>query len=267
MSRLLFCIVVAGLLVATASGAYAQQADSVAPAGGSPVACQTAVLANGFTFEYARRETDGVITRLYVCAEGASGYVEIPSEEIARFIQPEAPVPAAQPTVVAQASAGGTAPAVDTFQKASPSLPPQISPTLVAASQAQCSAVGVPFREQEPAAHSKRELTVAAITPKAVSFYGARRRRRGMSPAVASPDAAVVASATTTESTMAYLRQVLDGCENDLSAALTSASTLADQVGDRVSWAALRDGAGNFWTELNGNVDSFASWLRFKVNA
>ncbi|HEV2423828.1 MAG TPA: lytic transglycosylase domain-containing protein [Terriglobia bacterium] len=47
--------------------------------------CQTAVLRNGFTLRYLRREAFGATTRLWVCGDGGAGYVEVASEEIERL--------------------------------------------------------------------------------------------------------------------------------------------------------------------------------------
>jgi soluble lytic murein transglycosylase-like protein len=44
--------------------------------------CQLALLRNGFTIQYARSEVAGQTTRLWLCAEAGSGYVEVGSAEI-----------------------------------------------------------------------------------------------------------------------------------------------------------------------------------------
>ncbi len=45
-------------------------------------ACQIALLRNGFTIQYARSEVAGQTTRLWLCADTGSGYIEVGSGEI-----------------------------------------------------------------------------------------------------------------------------------------------------------------------------------------
>ena len=44
-----------------------------------------AVLRNGFTIQSARHEVEGKTARLWLCASAGSGYLEVPSEQIAGF--------------------------------------------------------------------------------------------------------------------------------------------------------------------------------------
>jgi soluble lytic murein transglycosylase-like protein len=64
-----------------------------------PGVCQDAVLRNGSRIQNVRREAAGNATRLWLCANASSDYVEIPTEQIAGFEQttlsPIAPAPAA----------------------------------------------------------------------------------------------------------------------------------------------------------------------------
>jgi len=65
-----------------------------------PEVCQVAVLRNGFTIEYLRRETAGPATRLWLCAGADAGFVQIPNERIASLeprpsVLPPAPAPPA----------------------------------------------------------------------------------------------------------------------------------------------------------------------------
>jgi len=91
MARLLYCPLITVLLATSVVEAASARGGSVASAGDRPKVCQTAVLRNGFTLQYERREAAGTATRLWVCTEGVTGYVEIPSEQIERFEQVEAP--------------------------------------------------------------------------------------------------------------------------------------------------------------------------------
>lgn len=76
---------------------------SVSQAAGSgtmPEACQIALLRNGFTIQYARSEVAGQTTRLWLCADAGSGYLEVGSGEIVGHeAMPSAvpPAPPAQP--------------------------------------------------------------------------------------------------------------------------------------------------------------------------
>src|SRR5271157_1004649 len=58
-----------------------------------PEVCQIAVLRNGFTIQSARHEVEGKTARLWLCASAGSGYVEVPSEQIAGFEPGPSPVP------------------------------------------------------------------------------------------------------------------------------------------------------------------------------
>jgi len=94
----------AAMLTASAFDAESVPGGSGAPAGSRPEACQTAVLSDGFTIPFARREVAGATTRLWLCADAGTGYVEIPSERIEGFEPgppaPEAPANSPEVTVI-----------------------------------------------------------------------------------------------------------------------------------------------------------------------
>ncbi len=81
-----------------AASGFADSGPGVSP----PETCQVAVLSNGFTVEYARRDAVGSVTRLWMCSSAGGGYLELPSNQIARFEpgqSPARPVPPAPPAV------------------------------------------------------------------------------------------------------------------------------------------------------------------------
>ena len=57
-------------------------ASRAADGAARPGACQLALLRNGFTIQYARSEVAGETTRLWLCADAGSGYIEVGSGEI-----------------------------------------------------------------------------------------------------------------------------------------------------------------------------------------
>ena len=72
------------LLSASSLGADGVAASRASGAGKTEV-CQVAVLQNGFSIEFARSEVSGKVTTLWLCGDGGSGYVEVPSEQIQGF--------------------------------------------------------------------------------------------------------------------------------------------------------------------------------------
>ena len=94
MLKLLNCYAVTVLFAASAVAAGAES-GSFGPAREQPAACQTAVLRNGSSLHYERRDDAGPYTRLWLCEESGSGFFEIPSEQIERFAPPEHGVAAA----------------------------------------------------------------------------------------------------------------------------------------------------------------------------
>ena len=123
----------AALLTASAFCADTAPGGSGTPPGYGPEACQAAVLRNGFTIQYARREAAGPAMRLWLCA--GAGYAEIPSEQIVS-LEPErsaaAPAPAA-PAGAPATTASGMLPLEDPIQNwiASAAARRQIDPDFV----------------------------------------------------------------------------------------------------------------------------------------
>ena len=80
-------------------------ASRAADSGTRPEACQLALLRNGFTIQYARSEVVDQTTRLWLCADAGSGYLEVGSGEIVGHEEMPSAVP---PTPAARASAPQT---------------------------------------------------------------------------------------------------------------------------------------------------------------
>jgi hypothetical protein len=74
------------------------------PGATPPGACHIATLRNGFTIQFSRLDVEGKSTRLWLCAEAGTGYVEFPSEQIGSTEQGQSVIPPAP------ATARGTAP-------------------------------------------------------------------------------------------------------------------------------------------------------------
>ncbi len=70
------------LLLALAANCTALDGGQNPRHGAVGESCQVATLRNEFTVEYSRSETLGAVTRLWLCAEIGTGYVEIPSDQI-----------------------------------------------------------------------------------------------------------------------------------------------------------------------------------------
>jgi len=96
-------------------------------------ACRTAVLRNGFTIQYARREAAGPAMRLWLCA--GAGYADVPSEQIESFEQDQGavPLPPAAPASVPTTTPSGPLPLEDPIQNwiASAAARRQIDPDFV----------------------------------------------------------------------------------------------------------------------------------------
>ena len=67
-------------------------------------AADLAILRNGNSIRHERRQIAGAITRLYL-SDSSSGYIEIPTDQIARFERDTAPPPAPSSTSIASAGA------------------------------------------------------------------------------------------------------------------------------------------------------------------
>jgi len=102
MFRLLGCSLITVLLSARVFGADNAHGANATPPGDRSEACQTAVLRNGFNVQYARREALGAVTRMWVCADAGTGYLEFPSEQIERFERDEGKVPPARASLTSQ---------------------------------------------------------------------------------------------------------------------------------------------------------------------
>src|ERR1043166_6960594 len=91
---------------------------------------EVAVLRNGFSIHFERKEQTGNVTRLYT----GTGYVDIASDQIASFETEEAPVPAPADPAAASPSAGTPAAAAKPVQPIA--VPPKAStPTTSAATK------------------------------------------------------------------------------------------------------------------------------------
>ena len=97
-----------GLLKVSASAAL--MTHSAWGSGDGAEACQVAVLRNGFNLTVGRSEVEGLSTRLYMCSDAGSGYMEIPTSQIERFERAE---PTPRP---AMASAVAVAPPKDSVK-------------------------------------------------------------------------------------------------------------------------------------------------------
>jgi hypothetical protein len=101
MSRPLNLTILAVLLAALLAGADSAPGGSATPPASGREPCQIAVLRNGFTIQFGRRELTGQTARLWLCPGPDAGYVEFPSGQIERYEQEERPVP---PTPASPAS-------------------------------------------------------------------------------------------------------------------------------------------------------------------
>lgn len=100
-------------LIASAWGADRGLGGTGTPAAPAAQVCDDAVLRNGFTIQFFRREVTGLATRLWLCAGSDAGYVDIPSEQIEGF-QPgprEASSAPSAPTASPEVPAGPILPA------------------------------------------------------------------------------------------------------------------------------------------------------------
>jgi soluble lytic murein transglycosylase-like protein len=204
MSRLLNCSVITVLLTASALRADSVRDGSATPGESGPEVCQAAVLRNGFTLQYVRPEVAGAATRLYVCTEGGTGYVEIPSEQIERFEQRERTVPLTPEAASApETTSGGIPPAQASIQSliTSSASRHQVDPDFVA------SVV-------------KAE---SGFNPKAVSPKGAQGLMQLMPQTAASLGVKnALDPAANVEGGTKYLRQLLDRYAGDAVKALAA---------------------------------------------
>ena len=85
IGRSLSVFAFAAWLIASAWGADRGLGEPVTTATPNAQICETAVLRNGFSIQYFRREVSGPATRLWLCTGSDAGYVEIPSDQIEGF--------------------------------------------------------------------------------------------------------------------------------------------------------------------------------------
>ena len=93
MSRFRTLCVFAYLLSESSFGGDAGAGESSDPAASRPEVCQVAVLHNGFSIQFSRREVTGAETRLWLCGDDGTGYIGVPSEQIQGFEKAPSAVP------------------------------------------------------------------------------------------------------------------------------------------------------------------------------
>lgn len=114
MGRLRNIYALAVLLTAGCFGADRTPGGSAASSPDAPEECHVAMLRNGFSIEFVRREIKGAVTRLWLGSGSGANYVELPSEQIARYEQWEnAKLPEAQPPVTSPQATATAPPPVD----------------------------------------------------------------------------------------------------------------------------------------------------------
>jgi len=77
---------------------------------------EVAVLRNGYSIRHVRHELRGDVTRLYL-TEAAGSYVEVATEEIERFEELEAPLPAVSVVAVESPEGAAKSPTVESDVK------------------------------------------------------------------------------------------------------------------------------------------------------
>ncbi len=212
MFRLLKCYVIAVLLATSTLEAGSARGGSVPPAGDRPQACQVAVLRNGFTLQYLRREAAGAATRLWLCGDEQAGYVEIPSEQIERFEQMENTVPLTPaPAIAPPRTAGGMRPIEDSLKKV---------------------ITGAAIRHQiDPDFVTSVVKAESGFNAKAVSSKGARGLMQLMpQTAVSLGVKNAFDAAANVEGGTRYLRQLLDQYDGDSAKALAAYNAGAQRV-------------------------------------
>jgi len=196
--------VLAVLLTARALAGDSMPGGSSTQAG--PGVCQDAVLRNGSRIQNVRREAAGPATRLWLCANAGSDYVEIPTEQIAGFEQTTLSPVALPP--VAQTS------------------DPKTSSNVVARTD-------VPIKNLIADAASRYRIDPDFVTsvvkaesgfnPKAVSSKGARGLMQLMPQTAAGLGVEnVLDPASNLDGGTRYLRQLLDQYDGDVVKALTA---------------------------------------------
>ena len=204
MARLLNVSILAILLAGGGLSAGSMPGASGTTAEIGPEVCQVAVLRNGFTVQYARREVTGSAMRLWLCADAGTGYVEIPSERIERFEPGQSAVPlgpGAPPG--AQETTSGILPVRDPIQSliASAALRHQIDPDFVA------SVVGAESGFVPTAVSPKGAQGLMQLMPQTAAGLGVEN---------------AFDAAANVEGGIRYLRQLLDQYGGDVAKALAA---------------------------------------------
>lgn len=210
MYRLFNCSVITVLLTASALGADRARGGSLAPAEGQPEVCQTVVLRNGFTLQYARREAAGAATRLWVCADAGAGYMEIPSEQIERFESMESTVTPALARAP-ETTTSGMPPARESIKEliTSTALRHQIDPDFVA------SVVKAESGFNPIAVSSKGAQGLMQLMPQTAASLGVEN---------------ALDPAANVEGGTKYLRQLLDQYDGDAVKALAAYNAGPERV-------------------------------------
>ena len=201
------------LLTASAFDADSVTGGAGTLAGYGPEVYQVAVLRNGFSIQYVRREAAGSATRLWLCADAGVGYVEIPSEQIEGFEQGQSAVPlaAAAPASAPEITASGVLPVKDPIKNliASAASRHQIDPDFLAS-----------VVEAE-----------SGFNPTALSPKGARGLMQLMPQTAAGLGVEnVLDPAANLEGGTKYLRQLLDQYDGDTVKALAAYSAGPQRV-------------------------------------
>ena len=167
-------------------------------------AADLAVLQNGFSIRHERRESIGNMTRLYLEASPQSGYIDVPSEQIASIEHDNSP--ASEPVVLQPAPTPGAT--IDDFVNAA-SLKHGIDPALI-----------------QSVIHAE-----SGFNPNAVSRKGARGLMHLM-PATASKLGVTnsLDPAANVDGGTQYLRQLLERYNNDLVKALAAYNAGPERV-------------------------------------
>jgi Transglycosylase SLT domain len=165
-------------------------------------ACQVALLRNGFTIQYSRYEVSGAATKLFLCADAGTGYMEIPSSQIDRF-EPGQQTPIAVSASVPATGSGSVVPVKDGVKNliSSAAARHQIDPDFVA------SVVKAESGFNPAAVSSKGASGLMQLMPQTAAQLGVGD---------------IFDPAANVEGGTKYLRQLLDRYEGDAAKALAA---------------------------------------------
>ena len=197
--------ILALLLASGALSAVGAPDDAVAPAGRVQEQCRAAILRNGFIIEYARSEPAGTSTRLWLCGDSGTGYLEVSSNQIDKYedlqivASPTPAVPASSP----ESLAGRKPPTIEAINK------------LIS---------GAAWRYQiDPDFVTSVVRAESGFNPHAVSPKGAKGLMQLMpQTAVTLGVGNVLDPASNLEGGTKYLRQLLDQYKGDVVKALSA---------------------------------------------